>query len=111
MRALSPSEGSGVGDPQSTMTLAEWHEHEAAGHTWSDLSEHCVGARRLPLPEGRTQAVRHRVWRAAFPPEEGEAFRLCHLVLEETQVFAPQRAQGEERMLGAMEDLVRLGRA
>ena len=33
-----------------------------------------------------------------------------HLVLEEAQVFAPQRAQGEERMLGAIEDLVRLGR-
>jgi hypothetical protein len=32
------------------------------------------------------------------------------LVLEEAQVFAPQRAQGEERMLGAVEDLVRLGR-
>ncbi len=33
-----------------------------------------------------------------------------HLVLEEAQVFAPQRATGEERMLGAIEDLVRLGR-
>lgn len=34
-----------------------------------------------------------------------------HLVLEEAQVFVPQRApSGEERMLGAFEDLVRLGR-
>ncbi|MEO1063781.1 MAG: DUF87 domain-containing protein [Actinomycetota bacterium] len=34
-----------------------------------------------------------------------------HLVIEETQVFAPQRAgKGEERMLGAIEDIVRLGR-
>lgn len=33
------------------------------------------------------------------------------LVLEEAQVFAPQRAgKGEERMLGAIEDIVRLGR-
>lgn len=34
-----------------------------------------------------------------------------HLFLEESQVFVPQRAaKGEERMLGAFEDLVRLGR-
>ena len=33
-----------------------------------------------------------------------------HVVLEEAQLFAPQQAQGEERMLGAIEDLVRLGR-
>lgn len=34
-----------------------------------------------------------------------------HLVFEEAQVFAPQRAaRGEERMLGAVEDIVRLGR-
>jgi len=33
------------------------------------------------------------------------------LVLEEAQVFAPQRiSKGEERMLGAIEDIVRLGR-
>lgn len=33
------------------------------------------------------------------------------LVLEEAQLFAPQRVQkGEERMLGAIEDVVRLGR-
>jgi uncharacterized protein len=33
------------------------------------------------------------------------------LVIEEAQVFAPQRAdRGEERMLGAIEDIVRLGR-
>lgn len=34
-----------------------------------------------------------------------------HLVLEESDLFAPQRAMhGEERMLGAVEDLVRRGR-
>jgi uncharacterized protein len=34
-----------------------------------------------------------------------------HLVLEEADLFAPQRPQrGEERMLGAIEDLVRRGR-
>jgi len=34
-----------------------------------------------------------------------------HLFIEEAQVFIPQRAgKGEERMLGAMEDIVRLGR-
>lgn len=34
-----------------------------------------------------------------------------HFVLEEAQLFAPQRAfKGEERMLGALEDIVRLGR-
>lgn len=34
-----------------------------------------------------------------------------HLFLEESQVFVPQRTQrGEERMLGAFEDLVKLGR-
>ena len=33
------------------------------------------------------------------------------LIIEEAQVFAPQRAgRGEERMLGAIEDIVRLGR-
>lgn len=32
------------------------------------------------------------------------------LVLEEAQAFAPQLAKGQERMLGAMEDIVRLGR-
>lgn len=33
------------------------------------------------------------------------------LIIEEAQVFAPQRAgHGEERMLGAIEDIVRLGR-
>jgi uncharacterized protein len=32
------------------------------------------------------------------------------VVFEEAQLFAPQRAQGEERMLGAVEDIVRLGR-
>jgi uncharacterized membrane protein len=35
-----------------------------------------------------------------------------HLVLDEADAFAPQRPQkGEERMLGAIEDLVRRGRA
>ena len=35
-----------------------------------------------------------------------------HLVLEEADLFAPQRPQpGEQRMLGAVEDLVRRGRA
>lgn len=35
-----------------------------------------------------------------------------HLVLEEADLFAPQRPQpGEQRMLGAIEDLVRRGRA
>lgn len=34
-----------------------------------------------------------------------------HLILEEAQLLAPQKCQkGEERMLGAMEDIVRLGR-
>jgi hypothetical protein len=33
-----------------------------------------------------------------------------HLVIEEAQLFAPQMSKGEERMLGAIEDLVRLGR-
>lgn len=34
-----------------------------------------------------------------------------HLVMEEAQVFVPQRViKGEERMLGAMEDIVKLGR-
>ncbi len=34
-----------------------------------------------------------------------------HLFIEESQVFIPQRcAKGEERMLGALEDIVRLGR-
>lgn len=34
-----------------------------------------------------------------------------HVVFEEAQVFAPQRIpRGEERMLGAVEDIVRLGR-
>lgn len=34
-----------------------------------------------------------------------------HIVIEEAQVFAPQRCgRGEERMLGAMEDICRLGR-
>lgn len=34
-----------------------------------------------------------------------------HLVLEESQLFAPQNPRsGEERMLGAIEDIVRLGR-
>lgn len=33
-----------------------------------------------------------------------------HVVLEEAQVFAPQQYKGQERMLGAIEDIVRLGR-
>jgi uncharacterized protein len=34
-----------------------------------------------------------------------------HLIIEEAQLFAPQaKEKGEERMLGAIEDLVRLGR-
>jgi len=34
-----------------------------------------------------------------------------HVVLEEAQIFAPQRVgRGNERMLGAFEDLIRLGR-
>lgn len=32
------------------------------------------------------------------------------IIFEEAQVFAPQHAKGEERMLGAVEDIVRLGR-
>ena len=32
------------------------------------------------------------------------------VVFEEAQVFAPQQAKGEEQMLGAVEDIVRLGR-
>jgi hypothetical protein len=32
------------------------------------------------------------------------------VVLEEAQIFAPQQSQGQERMLGAIEDIVRLGR-
>jgi len=38
--------------------------------------------------------------------------RAIHLVLDEADAFAPQRTQpGQQRMLGAMEDLVRRGRA
>lgn len=33
-----------------------------------------------------------------------------HVVIEEAQLFAPQNHHGEERMLGAIEDVVRLGR-
>lgn len=33
-----------------------------------------------------------------------------HIVLEEADMFAPQNAKGDERMLGAIEDLVRRGR-
>jgi uncharacterized protein len=34
-----------------------------------------------------------------------------HLIIEEAQVFVPQRIiKGEERMLGAMEDIIKLGR-
>ncbi|QDT54619.1 AAA-like domain protein [Caulifigura coniformis] len=33
-----------------------------------------------------------------------------HLAIEESQVFIPQMGKGQERMLGAFEDLVRLGR-
>ncbi len=33
-----------------------------------------------------------------------------HLAIEESQVFIPQQGKGQERMLGAFEDLVRLGR-
>lgn len=33
-----------------------------------------------------------------------------HLVLEEAQTFAPEQGRGQERMLGAIEDIVRLGR-
>lgn len=34
-----------------------------------------------------------------------------HIIIEEAQVFAPQKTfKGEERMLGALEDIVRLGR-
>ncbi|HYO24965.1 MAG TPA: hypothetical protein VEQ85_08445 [Lacipirellulaceae bacterium] len=36
--------------------------------------------------------------------------RPVHLFLEEAQMFAPQMAKGEERMLGAIEDIVRVGR-
>lgn len=37
--------------------------------------------------------------------------RPLHLFIEEAQVFAPQNpAKGEERMLGAIEDIVRIGR-
>jgi hypothetical protein len=36
--------------------------------------------------------------------------RPLHLFVEEAQVFAPQMAKGEERMLGAIEDIVRIGR-
>jgi DNA helicase HerA-like ATPase len=32
------------------------------------------------------------------------------IVIEEAQVFAPQRERGSERLLGAIEDIVRLGR-
>lgn len=32
------------------------------------------------------------------------------VIFEEAQVFAPQQAKGQERMLGAVEDIVRLGR-
>jgi len=34
-----------------------------------------------------------------------------HIIIEEAQVFVPQRVQhGEERLLGAMEDIIKLGR-
>ena len=33
-----------------------------------------------------------------------------HVVIEEAQVFAPQISKGQEQMLGAIEDIVRLGR-
>lgn len=36
--------------------------------------------------------------------------RPVHLMIEEAQVFAPQQPKGSERMLGAIEDIVRLGR-
>jgi len=35
---------------------------------------------------------------------------LLHIVLEEAHVFAPQMSKGNEKMLGAIEDIVRLGR-
>lgn len=40
-----------------------------------------------------------------------EVRRPLHVAIEEAQVFAPQRCdQGEQRMLGAIEDIVRIGR-
>ncbi len=43
--------------------------------------------------------------------KDADAPRLMHVVLEEARVFCPQKPQkGEERMLGAVEDIVRLGR-
>lgn len=42
---------------------------------------------------------------------QAKAVRTPRMVIfEEAQVFAPQLARGEERMLGAVEDIVRLGR-
>jgi hypothetical protein len=38
------------------------------------------------------------------------ARRTRMIVIEEAQVFAPQMSKGQERMLGAVEDIVRLGR-
>lgn len=56
--------------------------------------------------------------RKRFMAEFAEAFfhaakgkrRPRMVILEEAQVFAPQMAKGQERMLGAIEDIVRLGR-
>lgn len=42
---------------------------------------------------------------------KGRADSLLHLVLEEADMFAPQRVKGSERMQGAIEQLVRRGRA
>jgi hypothetical protein len=43
---------------------------------------------------------------AAKEREDG----VCTVFFEEAQLFAPQFSKGEERMLGAVEDIVRLGR-
>lgn len=42
---------------------------------------------------------------------KGRADSLVHLVLEEADLFAPQKVKGSERMQGAIEQLVRRGRS
>lgn len=60
----------------------------------------------------------HKAERKRFVAEFAEALfhaakgkrRPRMVILEEAQTFAPQQSQGQERMLGAIEDIVRLGR-
>lgn len=108
------SSADGKGPGFSIAVLGGEHADVPLEHTAGELVADLVINERIPAIIDLSQFRKAQT--KQFVVDFGERLyqrnrEALHLVLEEADMFAPQRPmKGEERMLGAVEDLVRRGR-